>query len=71
VALQLSIGKLIQKHLFPENNRSETLATLVGVFVWTLLLSLPYIWVLAVFAIFAVGVGLVITAPSRAKQQIA
>jgi hypothetical protein len=71
VALQLSLGKMIQKHLFSEKNRSETLATLVGVLAWTILLSLPYLWVLAVFAIFAFGVGLVVTAPSRNKREFA
>lgn len=71
VALQLSVGKLIQKHLFPENNRSETLATLAGVMVWTVLLSLPYLWILALFSVFAFGIGLIFTARRSVIRQIA
>jgi hypothetical protein len=69
VVLQVSVGKLIQKHLFPDNNRSETLAILAGVLFWTLLLSLPYIWVLALFAIFVIGIGLVLTGRTTMKWQ--
>jgi hypothetical protein len=61
VSLQVSVGKLVQKHVMPENNRSETLATLIGVLVWTLLLSLPYVWLIALFTVFMFGIGLIIT----------
>ncbi len=61
VVLQVSVGKLIQKHFLAGNNRSETLAILIGVLSWTLLLSLPYIWVIALFVVFAAGLGLVVT----------
>lgn len=71
VALQVSAGKLIQKHLFPENNRSETLATLAGVLVWTILLSLPYVWIAALFSVFAFGIGLILTARTPRIRQIA
>ena len=71
VALQVSVGKMLQKYLFPENNRSETLATLAGVLVWTLLLSLPYIWIIALFSVFAFGIGLILTARSSGLRQIA
>ena len=62
VTLQLSIGKYLQKHLLPSYKSNETVAILFGVIVWTVFLSLPYIWILAVLAVFAAGVGLVITA---------
>jgi len=62
VTLQLSIGKYLQKYLFPRHRSNETVAILIGVVVWTVLLSFPYIWILAVLAVFAAGVGLVITA---------
>ncbi|MDI1240435.1 MAG: hypothetical protein PSX80_00775 [bacterium] len=62
VTLQLSIGKYIQKHLLPNYRSNETVAILFGVLVWTILLSLPYLWILAVLAVFTAGVGLVITA---------
>jgi MFS family permease len=69
VALQVSFGKLIQKHLFPENNRSETLAILAGVVFWTVLLSLPYIWIFALFAVFVIGIGLVLTGRVTTRWQ--
>ena len=69
VSLQLSFGKYIQKHLLPENSRSETLAVLLGVIVWTLLLSLPYVWLIGLFLIFAVGIGLIVTGWAPAKWQ--
>jgi hypothetical protein len=64
VALQVTVGKLLQKRFLSDANRSETLATLLGVVVWTILLSVPYLWVIALFSVFAVGIGLVLTARS-------
>lgn len=69
VALQVSVGKAIQKHFLADNNRSETLAILIGVLIWTLVLSLPYVWVLALFSIFAVGIGLVVTGRAVPRWQ--
>ncbi len=69
VSLQVSIGKIFQKHLLSENNRSETLATLIGVMFWTLLLSLPYIWLIALFTVFTFGIGLILTARSPVRWQ--
>jgi hypothetical protein len=62
VALQLSIGKMIQRTLISNQANSETLAILFGVLFWTLLLSIPYIWTLAVLSLFVTGIGLVLTA---------
>jgi hypothetical protein len=62
VALHVSLGKLIQKFTFGEGSRSETLSILLGVLAWTLLLSIPYIWTLALFVLFSAGIGLVLTA---------
>lgn len=64
VALQVTVGKLIQRHFLPDGSRSEMLAILIGVFAWTFLLSLPYLWIVALFLVFAVGVGLVMTGRS-------
>ena len=62
VALNVSVGKLIQKHLLSEKNQSETLAIFIGVVVWTGLLSIPYLWTFALLALFSAGIGLVLTA---------
>jgi ABC-type Na+ efflux pump permease subunit len=69
VTLQVGFGKFIQKHLLSEKNRSETLATLLGVVAWTVLLSVPYFWLAALFAVFAVGIGLILTARSPKSWQ--
>ena len=49
--------------------RSETLATLFGVIVWTTLLSLPYVWLIALFSVFTFGVGLILTGKTSPKWQ--
>ncbi|MBX3283154.1 MAG: hypothetical protein KF756_11825 [Acidobacteria bacterium] len=67
IALHVSLGKWIQRTTFPSNNRSETLATLTGVLVWTLVLSLPFVWPIALFATFAFGIGLIVIAVSKAE----
>jgi hypothetical protein len=64
VALHLSVGKWLQKTLLPVGTRSETLAILIGVVFWTLVLSVPFVWTLALVGLFSVGVGLVLTARS-------
>lgn len=69
VALQVSIGKKIQKRLLPENKQSETMAILIGVLIWTIFLSLPYLWVIGLFILISVSVGLVLTARSNVGWQ--
>jgi len=69
VSLQVSLGKLFQKHFLSEKNRSETLAILIGVLLWTLLLSLPYVWLIALFLVFTMGIGLVLTGRTPMKWQ--
>ena len=65
VAMQVSIGKLIQRSLVSERYQSEAIAILIGVLFWTTLMSLPYVWLIGELALFAVGVGLVTTARSK------
>lgn len=69
VALQASMGKQIQKLLLPENKHSETVALLIGTVVWTMLLSIPYLWMLALIALIAASLGLVLTARSTNDWQ--
>lgn len=65
VAFHVTFGKLIQKHLLSDRNRSEALSMLLGVLAWTVLLSIPYIWTFALLALFSAGIGLVLTARSN------
>lgn len=62
VTLQATIGRLFQKHFLPRFGQNETLAMFIGVFIWTVLLSIPYFWPVAVLALFVTGVGLSLTA---------
>lgn len=66
VAMQVSLGKFLQKQLIPEKSHSETLAILIGVVAWTIILSIPYLWTLALILLFSASIGLVFTA--RAKN---
>lgn len=65
VALHVIVGKRITKKLFAEGRQSESLDLLIGVLVWTILLSLPYLWVFGLFLLISASVGLVLTAPSE------
>jgi len=64
VALHVSIGKLAAKYVAPGHQGSDVLAILLGVVLWTVFLSIPYVWPFALVALFAAGVGLVLTARS-------
>ncbi len=61
VTLQVSAGKWLQKRLWSENKHSESATLLIGAFVWTMLLSVPYVWIAALFLLFAASIGIVLT----------
>lgn len=65
VALQVSVGNWILRKISSDKKPSETISIFVGVLFWTLLLSIPYIWTLAVFVLFTASLGLVLTASSK------
>jgi hypothetical protein len=69
VALQLSVGKELQKRFLPESKQSETVAILIGVFVWTLFLSIPYLWTFALIILLSASLGLVLTARATNSWQ--
>jgi hypothetical protein len=69
VALQVSLGKLLQKNFLPESKHSETLAILLGVIAWTIILSIPYVWIFALLLLFSASIGLVFTARSKISWQ--
>ncbi len=68
VALQVSVGKRLQKYLLPERFQSETVAVLIGVIVWTILLSIPYLLAFALLFLLSASTGLILTARSSAKN---
>lgn len=69
ITLQVSFGKWLQKRFLSENKHSESLALLIGAFVWTLFLSLPYIWTLALLLLFIASLGIILTARSANNWQ--
>jgi hypothetical protein len=69
VALQLSVGKQILKQFLPAGKQSETLAILIGVLVWTIFLSVPYLWTLALIILLSASLGLVLTARTANNWQ--
>jgi len=69
VALQMSVGKIVQKRFFPEKKQSETMALLIGVVIWSILLSIPYLWVLTLLTLFSASIGLVFTAKTNSGWQ--
>jgi hypothetical protein len=71
VALQASFGKWVLRKISNKQNQSETFALFLGALIWTLLLSIPYIWTLALFTLFTASLGLVLTSRStKEKWQI-
>jgi hypothetical protein len=71
VALHVTAGKVIQSYLPFDKPRSEALTILIGVVTWTVVLSIPYVWTIALFLMFATGIGLVLTSRnSRSWQEI-
>jgi hypothetical protein len=69
VSLQVTLGKMVQKHFLATQGRSETVAILIGVLIWTFILSIPYLWVVALLLIFAFGLGLILTGRTSLKWQ--
>ena len=61
VTLQAIIGKWLLKRMISGSRQSEALALLLGSFICTLLISLPYIWTFTIFVMLIISVGLVLT----------
>lgn len=57
--LQATVGKAVQKALFPRATHSEVVAVFLGVLIWTVVLSVPYLWTVAAIFLFAASLGLV------------
>lgn len=71
VVLQVSFGKWFLRLFSPDKKPSETFAIFIGAVFWTVILSLPYFWVAALFSLFSVSVGIVLTARKSTKWSAA
>ncbi|MCA1613804.1 MAG: hypothetical protein LC800_06570 [Acidobacteria bacterium] len=65
VAINAATGRWLQRLLLKEENRSESVALLMGAAFWALVLSLPYVWALAVAGLVVTSLGLALTARYR------
>ena len=65
VAIHAATGRWLQRVLLKEQNRSESVALLLGTLFWVVVLSLPYVWVLGVAGLLVTSLGLALTARYR------
>ncbi|MGH9943604.1 MAG: hypothetical protein ACRD9R_14760 [Pyrinomonadaceae bacterium] len=65
VAIHAATGRWLQRRLLSEKHRSESVALLLGAAFWTIVLTLPYVWVLAVSSLGVISLGLALTARYR------
>lgn len=65
VAIQAATGQWLQRKLFPEKYRSESVALLAGAIFWATILSLPYVWPLVAAGLLVASLGLALTARYR------
>jgi hypothetical protein len=65
VVIHAATGRWLQRRLLPEGKRSESVALLLGAGFWTLLLSVPYLWLLVVALLMVTSLGLTLTARYR------
>lgn len=68
VTLQLVIGKWLQKKILPEQYRSETSASLIGILIVTSLLSIPYLWAFMVMVIWCFSMGIFILSKNSSQK---
>ncbi|MCA1565175.1 MAG: hypothetical protein LC803_06000 [Acidobacteria bacterium] len=65
VAIHAATGRWLQRLLLREEQRSESIALLLGAAFWAVVLSLPYLWALAVAALVVTSLGLALTVRYR------
>jgi len=65
VAIHAATGRWLQRLLLREEQRSESIALLIGAAFWAVVLSLPYLWAFAVAALVVTSLGLALTVRYR------
>ena len=65
VAIHAATGRWLQRLLLREEQRSESIALLLGATFWAVVLSLPYLWALAVASLVVTSLGLALTVRYR------
>lgn len=65
VVINAATGRWLQRMFLPKGDRSEAVALLLGAIFWTTIISLPYVWLLAVAGLSVTSLGLALTARHR------
>jgi hypothetical protein len=65
VAIHAATGRWLQRLLLREEQRSESIALLLGATFWAVVLSLPYLWAFAIGALVVTSLGLALTVRYR------
>jgi hypothetical protein len=65
VAIHAATGRWLQRLLLSEEQRSESIALLIGSTFWAVVLSLPYLWALGVAGLVVTSLGLALTVRYR------
>lgn len=68
VVIHAATGKFLQKRIFGDNSRSESIALLLGASFWTIMLSIPFVWTTIFIGLFVVCCGIVLTARRTATR---
>lgn len=65
VVINAATGRWLQRVFLPSGDRSEAVALLLGAALWATILSLPYVWLLALAGLSVTSLGLALTARYR------
>ncbi len=65
VAIHAATGRWLQRLFLREEQRSESIALLLGATFWAVVLSLPYLWAFAVAGLVVTSLGLALTVRYR------
>ena len=65
VAIHAATGRWLQRLTLREEQRSESIALLLGASFWAVVLSLPYLWALGVAGLVVTSLGLALTVRYR------
>lgn len=67
VAIHAATGRWLQRLLLSEEQRSDSIALLLGATFWAIVLSLPYLWAFGVAGLVVTSLGLALTVRYRLK----
>lgn len=65
VVINAATGRWLQRVFAPNGGRSAAVALLLGAIFWTIIISLPYVWLPAIAGLSVTSLGLTLTARHR------